>query len=222
MFRMLAKGERPTGPVFAAMLRASGHTAEQLLACSPMTQTVYNASPAAVPPEPEAVPAKTGTVMMGTPPDDALCTAEQLNELAAQLGKSESQVCEQDKQECIPDDFEAFLEPGRNEEPLLTFNSNNDMTINACAVRTFGLDQVERIGLLYSRSRGQLAIRLGYTGPGSRKLRLSKRGFITRLVNSRQAVRQWGLAPERVRYPITQGQAGLLIVSISAPMGGEA
>jgi hypothetical protein len=167
----------------------------------------------------------TAPTLMGADPAEQLPTREELDAMRQEVRKMQDDLLPAIP--AIPADFVPFVEAPRASlvAPQIRFDQHGDVTINTAAVLAYGLDKVERVRLLYSAQRGQFAMQPGYNGPGSRKLALAKKGFPTRSVNSRTAVRQFGLSVAQRAFPLALDPSGLLVATITnapAQPGGEA
>lgn len=235
-FRMLAKGETPRGPVFAAMMRASGLTAADLLGCSPVAQPTYcavdakpdseTASPAAAERDPEDKPEAAAKLIgpdgkpLHVPQGDV---QHDLQHPAAIMPKQEA--------DGIPADFEPFVPLAGNPEytPGVTLNKAQDLVINTAAVRAFGLGEVSRVRLYWSRKRGELGIAPSSAptkaaDPATMSLGRATKKRDLRMVSFKGFMRTFGLSIKSGQHFALRQEGGLLLAKIDTQpgKGGEA
>lgn len=114
--------------------------------------------------------------------------------------------------------------PDSTQSTHLRFDKHGNITISPAAVTAFGLDKAERVRIGWSAATRQFFLQPGYTGSGSRKVQIGKKGCRARCVNTRLAVHTLGINPAPGVYPLTLAPTGLIVATITQQpsQGGEA
>lgn len=162
--------------------------------------------------------------LMGADPSEQLPTAGELS--ALRQGNADAQNLPT-APVSIPVGFVFYddnVSSDSAETPQLRFDKRGDITISPAAVQAFGLENAERVRIGWFAEARQFGILPGYTGPGSRKVQIGKKGCRSRNVNTRMAVRKLGINPAPGAYPLTRDPSGLLVATINQQpaQGGEA
>jgi hypothetical protein len=225
VFSDLSKGRTPRGEVWEKILHVSKLSAEQLLSAQP-------APPAPEPPladlEGETTSEATGLgadlsadteshtyhappVLMGADPAEQLMTGQELDTLAQQAPS-------------LPEDFVQFVPLAcKSALPALSITRNVDITINARAVRQFGLADARHARLYWSAQRGQLAIQMCDPAPDAVAIQAGE-GDPHRTIAGKLALRRFGVQPVTGRsFELTLAPGGLLVATIELqqPQAGE-